>query len=106
MLIDLKPGARNALCRQRLHQRLFVHDGTARRVYEICRGAHEAQLSIADEMDRLRAKRGIHRDEVRLCQKTIQAPVFNSKRSFAAFVQSATFRVKDAHGESPGASRY
>src|SRR5437773_3079333 len=101
MLIDIKPGARDSLFFQRLHQSLFIHDGTARRVYEICRGAHEAQLSIADEMDGLRAKRGIHRDEVRLCQKTIQAPVFDTERSFASFIQSATFRVENAHTESP-----
>src|SRR2546428_11287564 len=100
MLIDIKPGARDSLFFQRLHQRLFIHDGTARRVYEICRGAREAQLSIADEMDRLRAKRGIHRDEVRLRQKLVYVSGFGTERSFSRPGPQPTLGAKDAHAEA------
>ena len=65
MLVNIKPGTRNPFLFQRLHQSLFIHNGTSSRVDEISGGAHETKLSIAEQVDGVTAKRGVNRDEVR-----------------------------------------
>ena len=72
-LRHVQPGRGDASLLQRRVQRPLVDDRAARRVHQHRRRLHQRQLPLADEVSRLRRKRHVQADEVRLAQQLLEA---------------------------------
>ena len=104
-LEDIEARAGDAPFAQRAGERRFVDDGTARGVHEECRGLHQCDLALPEQVTRLGLERRVHRDEIRFGEEVVEREVAQPQLAFLALRDAPRPPIEELHREGPRAPR-